>query len=465
MVFHKLILHLLQQNNTIFINLINLIIMPIADIDFEGDYKPQPTVNVTKGTGNPEPNSVVDDDATALNHTPDTTDLSKTEGNPPDTNNGDKDKSDNNNSNNNQQPTATTSSTGELAEGDTIEFEGATYTIDNTGNLVDSEGKVFKQASEVKAWIESLEVDNHSDNELNINNVREALGIEIVDEEGKNVEFTNDVQGIKAYVDAVFDIKSQELQQAAINKLFADNPILKQFADYVSVNGTAKGFGDIPDRSGIQLDKDNPAQLEAIIRMAAEEFGNKSLNDSYIAYLRDSGALYNVAKEQLDALVEKDKQVRKNYEEQAKQKQAQDYEDTKRYWESIKTAIDNRVINGFKIPESFTKEIDGKKLVLTPNDFYDYLSRATVTLKDGSKISGYQADLNKLTDEEYRNRELLDAWLMFTGGSYKDLISMMANENKVKTLKLKAKEQNATKSIKVIRKQAGKVDFNDIVLS
>lgn len=465
MVFHKLILHLLQQNNTIFINLINLIIMPIADIDFEGDYKPQPTVNVTKGTGNPEPNSVVDDDATALNHTPDTTDLSKTEGNLPDTNNGDKDKSDNNNSNNNQQPTATTSSTGELAEGDTIEFEGATYTIDNTGNLVDSEGKVFKQASEVKAWIESLEVDNHSDNELNINNVREALGIEIVDEEGKNVEFTNDVQGIKAYVDAVFDIKSQELQQAAINKLFADNPILKQFADYVSVNGTAKGFGDIPDRSGIQLDKDNPAQLEAIIRMAAEEFGNKSLNDSYIAYLRDSGALYNVAKEQLDALVEKDKQVRKNYEEQAKQKQAQDYEDTKRYWESIKTAIDNRVINGFKIPESFTKEIDGKKLVLTPNDFYDYLSRATVTLKDGSKISGYQADLNKLTDEEYRNRELLDAWLMFTGGSYKDLISMMANENKVKTLKLKAKEQNATKSIKVIRKQAGKVDFNDIVLS
>lgn len=464
MVFHKLILHLLQQNNTIFINLINLIIMPIADIDFEGGYQSQPTVNVTKGAGNPEPNSDVDDDATALNHTPDTTDLSKSEGNPPDANNGDKDKS-NKDNNSNQQQTATTSSTGELAEGDTIEFEGATYTIDNTGNLVDSEGKVFKQASEVKAWIESLEVDNHSDNELNINNVREALGIEIVDEEGKNVEFTNDVQGVKAYVDAVFDIKSQELQQAAINKLFADNPILKQFADYVSVNGTAKGFGDIPDRSGIQLDKDNPAQLEAIIRMAAEEFGNKSLNDSYIAYLRDSGALYNVAKEQLDALVEKDKQVRKNYEEQAKQKQAQDYEDTKKYWESIKTAIDNRVINGFKIPESFTKEIDGKKLVLTPNDFYDYLSRATVTLKDGSKISGYQADLNKLTDEEYRNRELLDAWLMFTGGSYKDLISMMANENKVKTLKLKAKEQNATKSIKVIRKQAGKVDFNDIVLS
>lgn len=465
MVFHKLILHLLQQNNTIFINLINLIIMPIADIDFEGGYQPQPTVNVAKGAGNSEPNSDVDDDATALNHTPDTTDLSKTENNPPDTNNGDKDKSNKDNSNNNQQQTTTTSSTGELTEGDTIEFEGATYTIDNTGNLVDSEGKVFKQAGEVKAWIESLEVDNHSDNELNINNVREALGIEIVDEEGKNVEFTNDVQGVKAYVDAVFDIKSQELQQAAINKLFTDNPILKQFADYVSVNGTAKGFGDIPDRSGIQLDKDNPAQLEAIIRMAAEEFGNKSLNDSYIAYLRDSGALYNVAKEQLDALIEKDKQVRKSYEEQAKQKQAQDYEDTKRYWESIKTAIDNRVINGFKIPESFTKEVDGKKLVLTPNDFYDYLSRATVTLKDGSKISGYQADLNKLTDEEYRNRELLDAWLMFTGGSYKDLISMMANENKVKTLKLKAKEQNATKSIKVIRKQAGKVDFNDIVLS
>lgn len=429
--------------------------MPIADIDFEGTSQPQ--INVSSANGDNPPKTKNDDtaDVTPLDGNPDVTNISEGD-NKPDG------KGEVNKGGDDTKPA--NSSTGELAEGDTIEFENATYTVDKEGNLVDKDGKVFKPANEVKDWIKSVEVDD-STNELNITNIQEGLGITITDEDGKPIEFTNNLEGVSSYISSVIDIKSQELQQAAVNKLFNDNPILKQFADYVAVNGTAKGFGDMPDRSGIELDKDNVAQLESIIKMAAEEFGNKSLNQSYINYLRDSGGLYDEAKNQLEALIEKDKQVRANLEVQAKKKQEEAIESNRLYWKAIKDTIDKRVINGFKLPESFTKEANGQKLVLTPNDFFDYLSKATVTLEDGNKISAYQADLNKLSDEEYRNRELLEAWLMFTGGSYKDLISMVANENKVQTLKLKAKEQNATKSIKVIRKQGGKVDFNDIILS
>ena len=49
------------------------------------------------------------------------------------------------------------SSTGELEAGTQVEYENATYTVAENGDLVDKDGKVFKQASEVKDWIKSLE--------------------------------------------------------------------------------------------------------------------------------------------------------------------------------------------------------------------------------------------------------------------------------------------------------------------
>ena len=358
------------------------------------------------------------------------------------------------------------SSSGELSEGDTIEFDGTTYTVDASGNLVDDKGNVFKEAKDVADWLKSVEVegDGEDSGTLSISSIQEALGITVTDAEGKNIEFTDDAAGVKAYVDAVIDLKSKDLQQAAVNKLYADNPLLKQFTDYVQLNGTAKGFGEIPDRSGIQLDKENEEQLKAVIRMAAKEFGNKSLNENYIKYLKDSGGLYDEAKAQLQALVEKDIAVRKDIEARAQAQRDAEAKSVSYYWNKVNNVIDSRIIAGYKLPESFTKEVNGQKVIITPNDFYNYLSKATETDTDGNKVTGYQRDLNKLTDDEYLNRELLDAWLMFTGGTYKDLIAMAVNEDKVRQLRVKSKEQRSAKTVKVIKKQGGKVDMNDIVL-
>ena len=358
------------------------------------------------------------------------------------------------------------SSTGELSEGDTIEFDGTTYTVDASGNLVDDKGNVFKEAKDVADWLKSVEVegDGGGSGTLSISSIQEALGITVTDAEGKNIEFTDDAEGVKAYVDAVIDLKSKDLQQAAVNKLYADNPLLKQFTDYVQLNGTPRGFGEIPDRSGIQLDKENEEQLKAVIRMAAKEFGNKSLNENYIKYLKDSGGLYDEAKAQLQALVEKDVAVRKDIEARAQAQREAEAKSVSDYWNKVNNVIDSRIIAGYKLPESFTKEVNGQKVIITPNDFYNYLSKATETDTDGNKVTGYQRDLNKLTDDEYLNRELLDAWLMFTGGTYKDLIAMAVNEDKVRQLRVKSKEQRSTKTVKVIKKQGGKVDMNDIVL-
>lgn len=423
--------------------------MAVSDIDFEG-------TNVQENNGNTDNNLDVPtnkEDVTNLsgNDVDDITDKNSGELNPDNT--GSEDNNDNN------------SSTGELNVGDQLEVDGITYTVAQNGDLVDDKGNVFKEAKDVADWLKSVNLENNeSDSSITLASIQESLGVTITDENGKPVSFTDDAAGVKAYVDSVIELRSNELQQAAINRLYSDNPLLKQFQDYVQLNGTPRGFGEIPDRSGIKLDKDNEQQLVAVIKMAAQEFGNKSLNDNYIKYLRDSGGLYDEARNQLEALVDKDKAYRKDIETKAAEQRKQEADALKNYWEKVNNIINGRVINGYKIPDSFTKEVDGKKIVITPNDFFNYLSNANVDGDDGKKLTAYQRDLANLTDDEFMAREMLDAWLMFTGGTYKDLIDMAVKEDQVRKLVVRSKENRSAKSVKIVKKQNGKTSIDDIIL-
>lgn len=345
------------------------------------------------------------------------------------------------------------SSTGELEVGTEIEFDGVTYTIDDNHNLVDKDGKVFKKADELDAWLKEQEVEEEEeeDNGVNLSAIQQEVGVEVTDESGNPVEFSNDAKGVAAYVNAVLDLQRGEIQEATINKFYQDNPLVKNFIDYVTVNGTYEGFGELKDRSNIVLDKDNDRQLEAVIRMAANEFGNSSLSDNYIKYLRDNGGLYDEAVIQLENLVNYDKQVRADIEQRATAARKQEQEELAEYWKKIDTIVKSRTIGGYKIPESFTKEVDGKKMMFSINDFYDYCSKPKFKDANGNLITAYQRDLNAMSDEDVMNNDLINAYLHFTGGSYKDLANMAINEAEVRRLRVKAKEHRAAKSVRISR--------------
>lgn len=419
-------------------------------IDFEGAGVQGQNVTPANNSSGENVNNSTQEDVTPLNGG-ETDDVTGKDGNA--------NKQATNNEDNNP-------STGELAIGDSIEVDGVVYTVAENGNLVNDKGEVFKEAKDVAEWLKSVEVEEASDNSsLDLASIQEAIGITITDDKGNAVEFTNDSNGVKSYIESVIDLKSNELQQAAINRLYQDNPLLKQFQDYVQLTGSPRGFGEIPDRSGIRLDKNNDAQLIAVIKMAAQEFGNKSLNDNYIKYLKDSGGLYAEATAQLEALVEKDNAYRKEIETRAQQQREEEAKSVAEYWKTVNNLINNRIISGYKIPESFTREVNGKKVVVTPDDFFAFVSAPSVTLENGQKVTGYQAALNDLSDEDYLNREMLDAWLMFTGGTYKDLIDMAVKEEKVRQLRVKSKEHRSTKAVKIVKNSANKSDINDVVFN
>lgn len=408
-----------------------------ADIDFEGS--PTTTTSsedVKSGNGVKVDNTPVDihDDKTD-----DTTDLTRTPETPP---------VEENNDNN-------------LEAGTELEIDGQVYTVAENGDIVDKDGKVFKEAKDVKDFLKENEpVDE--DEEITLNAIKEAIGIDVKDEQGNVIEFPDTPQGVKDYVDAVVATRTNEVAQGAVNKLFMDNPMLKQFIDYVKVTGTPRGFGDIPDRSGIVLDKDNENQLAAIIRMAAEEFGNASMDEAYIDFLKTSGRLYDTAKAQLDALVNHDKQIREEIEQRAEQARQEELAELNEYWNGVHDAINKGQIGKYKLPETFVVDRNGQKVTLTREDFYDYVSRSTEQDEDGNPITGYQKDLSKLTNEAHLNRELLDAYLLFTGNSYESLVNMAIKDEQVKRLVIKSKQNKARSQVKINKPKASGV--NDILL-
>lgn len=376
---------------------------------------------------------------------------------------GNNDNNQNNNDNNSNNNNNNNSSTGELKEGDQLNIDGVPHTVDANGNIVDPNGNIFVEAANVSTWLAEQNVtDDNDNNELTIDNIINAVGTDITDEEGNPIEFTNDAAGVRAYIDNVIELRTQEIQQATINKLYEDVPLVKDFIDYLTVNnGSPRGFGEIRDLSGVKLDKENEHQLETVIREAAKEFGNNSISDAYIKYLKDSGGLYDEANRQLQAIIEKDNAARTQREEQAKQIQEEQQARVQAYWASVDEKIKSRSIAGYQIPDTFVLERNGKKVTLTPNDFMTYL-----TYRDKeTDMTGYQTDLTAMTEEQVMENELLDAWLHFTGKSYKDLIDMAVKEDKVRQLRIQSKQNNQQRTVTINRNNNNKkVDINSIIL-
>lgn len=331
-----------------------------------------------------------------------------------------------------------------LKPGYSVEVGDETYTVDEKGNLVGKDGKVFKEAKDVAEWIKEFDVADDDSKEISIETVQDTIGIEITDDNDKPIQFDNTPEGIAAYVNAVIETSREEHMEAAINTLYQKYPIIQEVLNYYIANGNSiEGFGELPDRSNITIDDTNEAQQENIIRTAWEEQGRKGDVNAYIQYLKSSGTLLAVAKEELAGIQEADKQYREQLEKEAEEQEKQKIQQLEKYWNDVKQVVDSRKIAGYTIPDNIIINREGQKYSATPQDFFNYIYRV-----DNEGKSAYERDLVKETPESRRDDELLRAYLKFVGGNYSNLVDMAVNDKEVAKLKLIAKERK-TSSIKV----------------
>lgn len=426
------------------------------DLDF--GYVPSKTGNNT-GEGNENGNGGTSTDITTGKVTTDTNgvpadDINDNNG---DGNKGDSNKDNGNKNDNNGDDNKNTNLENHLEAGTSIEVGENTYTVDEQGNLVDKDGNIFKEAKDVDAWLKEFDKIENTEDEININTIQDAIGIQITDDNDKPIEFENSIEGIKSYINAVVETARDEHYETAINTLYQKYPILNDVLNYYLANGNSlEGFNEIPDRSGITINDSDEAQQEAIIRTAWKEQGRKGDVESYLQYLKSSGTLLATAKEELAGLQEADAQYRKEIEEEAERKENERIKRLEDYWNGVHDVIKSRNIAGYQIPETIVINRDGQKISVTPEDFFNYVYRV-----DNDGLSAYERALAAETPESRRNDEILRAYLKFVGGNYSNLVSMAINKEKVATLRLKAKERNTT-TVRVTKHQQTGVKGTDI---
>lgn len=343
-----------------------------------------------------------------------------------------------------------------LAVGDSVEIDGNTYTVNETGDLVDEKGNIFKTKDEVAVLLKEYTTEQVNDKpSINVGDIQKLVGINVEDEKGQAVTFDNTPEGVAQYVNSVLELKKTEFAQAGINKLIEDYPILNDFLNYYIANGNSyEGFGQLKDRSGIVVDENNQSQQEAIVREAWKEFGKRGSVDKYVTYLKDSGQLLDAAKDDLAALQQYDAEVREENSRAAIEAQKQEEEKIIAYWKNVKSCIDKREIAGYKIPDTIILNKSGKQVTATPNDFFDYVYQI-----DEQGMSQYQRELANESIQDRMQDELLKAWLKFTGKSYDSLLEMGVAAKEVKKLRLTANNNKSAKaSIKITK--AAKKDGN-----
>lgn len=343
----------------------------------------------------------------------------------------------------------------DLEEGTVIEDGDNKYTVDKDGNLIDDKGNIFKAKNEVAAYLKEFEVeDTSNEDKIDVKSIQELVGVSVTSEDGKPVTFDNTPQGVASYVQSVLDLKRDEFAQAGVNKLFEDYPIVGDFLNYYVANGNSfEGFGKLRDRSGIEVDKNNVSQQEAIVREAFKEFNRRGNVDKYIQYLKDSNELFNIAKEELEALQKADNEMREANAKEAMRVKAEEEKQLVEFWNGVKECINKRQIAGYRIPETVIIERNGKQISTTPEDFFKYVYQV-----DDKGLSRYENDLMKLSPAERRDEELLKAWLKYTGKGYDSLIEMAVSDKEAKKLKLTASQRKSTKGAIKITKPDSKKD-------
>lgn len=368
---------------------------------------------------------------------------------------GDGDGNNNNqNQNNNQEPEKP------YEEGTVIETPDGTFTVDANGNFVDDKGAIFKEAKDVKDYISQFNDEGALTKGADLQAIQTLIGLEVTDENGKPMEFTDDDAGKKAYIDEVLKFKQKEATDIALNTYFTNNPMIKQFADYVQLGGDPANFGKIPDRTNIQFDPNDAEQHKRIIATAWAEEGRLGDVEAYIKFHETSGSLADVAKKELEGLKQKDAAFKQQIAEDAKKQREADEQEHAAYINSIYEKVNAGVIGGYKIPETVVVESNGQKLNRTRADFFNYVTRI-----DANGQTGYQKDLNAMSDSDYLDRELLDAWMHFSGGSYKTLVDMAIKANEANRIKLIAKKanSNSAKTVKITPKPANKQVSDDLL--
>ena len=333
--------------------------------------------------------------------------------------------------------------------------------INQEGDLVDSNGEILAKKNEFSYDENTGEVSLDKDEsieEMNLitSKIQEQHGLELVDNEGQPLTFESTPEGIVELANVV----GQKLNEKYMEELWEEIPQLKSYFEHIVAGGNdAEFFTSETNYKQIIIPEDTESNGEANKRLRRDIIKQKfilSHNTSHYSE-DDFQRLYNDAEEWAEFNFSKGSEADKakedlnwlhRYEDNINAERdranqeaiAEQRESTTRFWEEVRDVVSQGELNGINIPKS------------ERNAFYNYVSSPVNNqgqsqsqvdrIEQGHKsnlVLEYmrfkKLDLNKLVESKAQTQQVQKLKMMASGSKQK-------LSNKGTSLKLRKKSVN-----------------------
>ena len=328
---------------------------------------------------------------------------------------------------------------GDLAEGDIIEIDGTSLTIDKDGNAIDDKGTVVK----TKADLASLSAtDDNADDLSDWEDVRAEINYLPLDEEGKPIEYTKDKAGLIRYVMDTANQLAAKKQQEYLDNFFNENKDLYKAYIHKLKTGSIDGFQ--VDLNWEDFDIANAAEneLESLYTAYRKALGDDAETISeLLTSAKTNKTLAKKAEAAKQYFVDKQTSDQKAANDAIAAKQKAEKEANDKYVKSVQDTITaGKVVIGdseFTIPEVIRVQKDGVVKQYSRNDFVNYLFTPKTFTVNNQKVQAtqYQYDQYVESTKRNHNHDVLDAFKTFVGGDISQLIQRAVNDAKHKEVK------------------------------
>lgn len=367
-----------------------------------------------------------------------------------------------NSQDNQNQTTNDTNTTTEV-----VEIDGNEYSIDEKGNALDKDGKVYMSKEELDALdtdesdsneSDSSSEDNEGDEvEVSSKDISKLSGIILKDNDGNELEFDLTPEGLAKREKMIKEMTLKEGTNAALNSFFKNNPDLYKAYIHKQKTGSLEGFSSQPFYKSMQLNKDDEQQMTQLIVEAELKRGRTPEQaKKYAQFAKVENQLDVEGEAAHKYLTELEDKEFNSYEEtktNAKKQQIEyeskfygNYYDENNKEVIVDTpgSIYNKIVTQGKfgnlvIPEDgITVKRDNREVKLNRRQLFDYVA----TPIDNQGRSQAQIDMdNKLQNPDY----LLQQYMQnLTGNNLDVFIKRAILEEKGKRIKARFKTKTGS---------------------
>jgi hypothetical protein len=343
-----------------------------------------------------------------------------------------------------------------------VDVDGVIYKLDDKGNALDDSGNIKYTKEEIEAFSEA----SSSEEEEDINYIQEVakrINVELLDENGKPIEYENSIEGLAKYTSDVREQARVETASSVIGDLFSNYPGLEEAYYYAkSNNGSLEGFTPQPDYSNITIGDDveqhkaliyaervakgdSPEVAQRFVKYSVEEKLNKDDATSALNYLKET----------------RNKQLAERKAIEQKEEEAA-IEDSRKYRNAILDTIKSKklVVGGEEIilPDVLRIKDGSTVKQKTHKDFVDYIFTPKKYKVNDSEVELTQNQYDLYMEQQNRdhNTDLYEALRRFLKYDEGQLIKGAVAANKAREIKkLVSSKAKAKQTAKFTSKDRG----------